>query len=305
MVAPAVLWSHAGMPLHRYALLLLLLAGATLVTADPEPPTDTVRWALVDGPPFHVDPPDGPARSVEALGDGVTDRLIARLAGELPQLRHELLPMSRRQLWARMQAGESLCYADAIVTPERLRFAYMSLATVGSPMVLAVRQGSLPPRPQGYRLAELLARPGWKGAFEAQRSYGPAIDALVRDARAPVMPLPRGPQVLRMLEAGRMDYLVEYPKVLQYALERLQPAPALDFHVLADEAEPAPAAVACTRNAWGLRVIQAMDGAIRRASARPDASAAHRRWLPPSVAAAQAARMERFYRERAGYSDIR
>ncbi|MBN8504154.1 MAG: hypothetical protein J0L58_06745 [Burkholderiales bacterium] len=261
---------------HCALFALLLLATSALATAD------TVRWAVVDGPPFHVDPPGGPARSVDALGDGVTDRLIARLASELPQWRHELLPMSRRQLWARIASGEALCYADAIVTPERLKMTYMSLATVGTPMVLAVRKGSLPPRKEGYRLAELLARSDLRGAFEAQRSYGLEIDGLVRDARAPVMPLPQGPQVLRMLEAGRMDYLVEYPKVLQYAQERMQPAPALDFHALRDIAEPAPAAVACTRTAWGLRAIRAIDGAIRRASARPDATAAHRRWLPPS-----------------------
>jgi uncharacterized protein (TIGR02285 family) len=297
----------AAMLFCRCALVLLLLVVAPAAHSDTDtaPHTDTIRWAIVDGPPFHVDPPGGPARRVEALGDGVTDRLIARLAGELPHLHHELLPMSRRQLWARMEDGEPLCYADAIVTPARLKLAYMSLATVGTPLVLAVRQGSLPLRQEGYRLAELLARPGWKGAFEAQRSYGGVIDALVRDARAPVMPLPRGPQVLRMLEAGRMDYLVEYPKVLQYSLEHLQPAPALDFHALTDIAEPTPAAVACTRNAWGLRVIRAIDGAIRRASSHPDATAAHRRWLPPKVAADQSARMARFYRERATFSDIR
>ena len=290
-------------PFNLLACLCLYLwlgIGAAPLQAAPE----SILWAISDGPPYHIDPPGGPARSIETLGEGVTDRLIARLAEALPQFQHKVAHLSRLQLWGRMKRGDPVCYADAFLTPERLKVAYFSHVTVSVPLVLVARRGTLPLMPEGYALKEVLARADVRGAFEAQRSYGAALDVLIREAKAPMLPLPTTPQVLRMLEAGRMDFLVEYPMALQHYLEHLSPAPALEFHSLRDARDTPPAGVACTRTGWGLKVITAVDRAIRKLSARADAAEPLLRWLPEAVRREQLERIQRFYRERAGQSHI-
>ncbi|MFO1251713.1 MAG: hypothetical protein U1E77_11410 [Inhella sp.] len=277
--------------LRRYLLILLLLFVSPVQA-------ETIAWAVADGPPFHL--PGSvpkPARPVE-LGEGVNDLLIAYLAEELPGFHHRLEHLSRPKMWRLMQAGEPICYVDAFKTPERLGFAYFSAVTVGVPQVLATRAGT--PGLEGEQvLKELLQRKDLRGVFEMGRSYGAHLDPMLEAAKVSRQPLPSSPQVLRMLEAGRMDYLVEYPMALQYYVERLSPAPELAFFDLFEERDPPPAYVACTRSAWGKGVIEAVDGAIRRLAVRPESRRAFLRWLPADVRQAHGARIERFYRERA------
>lgn len=284
------------MPFWRFVFcfgLLLPLAQA-----------ETIVWAVADGPPYHL--PGSvpkPSRPVE-LGEGVNDLLIAYLAEELPGFHHRLAHLSRPQMWRRMQAGEPICYVDAFKTPERLRFAYFSVVTAPVPQVVVTRADQAGLAGQELALKDLLQRKDLRGVFEIGRSYGAHIDPMLDAARVSRQPLPSSPQLLRMLEAGRMDYLVEYPMALQHYRERLVPAPALRFFDLREEREPPPAYVACTRSAWGRTVIEAVDGAIRRLAVRPESRRALLRWLPQEVREMLGARIERFYRERAGLRDV-
>jgi len=265
---------------------------------------ETIAWAVADGPPFHLPGTvPKPTRPVE-LGEGVNDLLIAYLAEELPGFHHRLEHLSRPKMWRLMQAGEPICYVDAFKTPERLGFAYFSAVTVGMPQVLVTRAGTDGLAGPELALKDLLPRKDLRGVFEMGRSYGAHLDPMLEAARVSRQPLPSSPQLLRMLEAGRMDYLVEYPMALQFYLERMSPVPELQFYDLLEEREPPPAYVACTRSAWGKTVIEAVDAAIRRLALRPESRRALLRWLPAEVRQTHAARIERYYRERALQPDL-
>ncbi|MBB5206129.1 uncharacterized protein (TIGR02285 family) [Inhella inkyongensis] len=288
------------------AVGVLTLAGwlaAGALRAD-ETEGAEIRWAIVDGPPYHNDGPKGVARSVDELGDGLTDRLIAGIAAQLPQWRHVLVPTGRSRMWREIQAGRPLCYADAFKTPERLRWAYFTLATAPVPQMLAAREGLLPAGE--VSLQALLKQTDLTAVFERDRSYGPVLDPMIRSAGSQVRigSLPSTPQLLRMLEAGRMDYLVEYPLALHYLAQRLQPAPRISYHALAEERQPLPSYIACTRSPWGRKAIEALDQAMRRWAAQPAAAATLLRSLPAEVARTDGARIEAFYRERAQRSVI-
>jgi uncharacterized protein (TIGR02285 family) len=283
-----------------FTALCLALAGPLRAQA----PEERIVWVVADGPPYHVSGAAGPALRIEDLGQGSNDRLMAELARELPQFRHEILHISRSRLWKDMRAGEPRCYSDAFKTPERLAFAHFSSVAPSLPMVVVTRPGTLRASPEGVSLHELLSRAALRPLFEAGRSYGPLMDAQIKAAGAARAGLPSSPQVLHMLLAGRMDYLIEYPMVLEHYRSQLKPAPVFDYHALLEERDPQPTHVACTRGPWGLKVIEAVDAAVRRLALRPETRKLMTPWLPDEVAQSAAPVIERFYRERAGRSDI-
>lgn len=295
-------WLGYAVPVPRpFRKLLSVL----LLAAAPAGWALDVRWALVDGPPYHMKTALGPSAGLKDLGDGLMDQLIQGVAGQAPELHHQFVPMSRSRLWRAMQAGEPLCYPNAFRTPERLRFAHFTVVMPPTPQILVTRKGQLPDTPE-VSLATVLARTDLSGAFEVDRSYGTHLDALIRQAGPHVraLTLPESPQLLRMLEAGRMDYLVEYPPAILYMQEHLQPRPELAFHAITEERDAQATYIACTRSAWGLKVTQALDQAIRRWSATPKAAQFLLRWQPPGIAQREAARVEGFYRERALSSQV-
>lgn len=296
-----------GMLRRLLALLLLLLLLLGLASAHAE--GAQIDWALVDGPPYHLRgvSGDGPARSVEELGDGITDRLVAQLAQALPQYRHRLVWLSRQAMWRQIRAGQPLCYPDAFRSEERRRVAWFSEVSPGVPQVLLLRPG-LHKGATRLSLQSLLQDARLHGMFEKQRSYGPRLDPLLAipgEGRAQQwQAMPNGPQLLRMLEHGRMDYLIEFATAVQHHREQLQPPPQFGLARITEEEVPPPTAVACTRSDWGRAVIVDIDAAIRRISAQSEGGAALLRWLPPELRRSEAARIERYYRERAGRSAI-
>lgn len=288
-----------------------LLVGAALLApvlpSYAEAPV--IDWALVDGPPYHLRraAQQGPPRSVDELGDGISDRLVAQLAQALPQYRHRLHWLSRQAMWRQIRAGQSLCYPDAFRTEERLRVAWFSEVSPGVPQVLLLRPG-LHEGAIRLSLQSLLQDGSLRGVFEKQRSYGPRLDPLLADhgdgTALQWQTLPNGPQLLRMLERGRMDYLIEFATAVQHHREQLQPPPHFGLARIAEDETPPPSAVACTRNDWGRAVIVDIDAAIRRISLHSEGGAALLRWLPPELRRSEAARIERYYRERAARSAI-
>lgn len=264
-----------------------------------------VVWAIVDGAPYHLDGAGGPAKTADELGQGITDHLIRGLVARMPRFQHRLLYTSRSRMWKEIAGGQLLCYADAVKTPQRLGWAHFTVVTPPMRQLLVTRAGTLRGTEE-QQLAQVLADVSLRGVFVPDRSYGLAMDDLIAAAGAHVrrMAVPASPQLLRMLEAGRMDYVVEYPPAIQHWLERLQPRPALDFHLLAEDRNSAPGHVACTRGAWGLEVIKAVDQAMRDWAQQPEVSQALQRWIPAEILRQELPAIQRFYSERAQRVDL-
>jgi uncharacterized protein (TIGR02285 family) len=276
------------MPRPLAALLLALLMGLWLTLPARAQPTLT--WALVDGPPAHE---HLGARSIAELGGGLQDQRLRLLSAALPQFRHKVQLMSLSQLWRDMRAGRPVCYADAFKTAERLAWAHFVELAPSPRLVLAARPGRLPPGAE-LSLRELLARKDLRGAFEMERSYGELIDRLLAEHGQTRLPLPSDPRLLRMLEQGRMDYVLEYPSALG-SDKALQ---SVDLRLVLEDRNPAPTQLACTR-ALGLELMRSLDAAARRLAQQEAWAQLHLQVYPAGAREALRPQLEQYFRERA------
>lgn len=271
-------------------LLRLLLSVSALLLALPAAGAQPVIvWVMVDGPPEHQRPE---ARNLSELGRGPQDETLRLLGQALPGIEHRVQSMSLEQLWRDMRLGRPVCFADAFKTAERLAVAHF-VELGPSPRVLVLAQpGRLPPGEE-VSLRELLAAGKLRGAFERQRSYGAKLDALLDEFEQPRRLLPSDHRLLRMLEHGRMDFVLETPNGW---LQRVDAQ--LDTRLVLEGRQPPPVHVACSR-AMDLQVVRAIDGAVRQL-------AQQERWLrlsllayPPSQRELMRPYIEQYLRQRA------
>lgn len=272
------------------SLLAALLIGLLLLV--PAWAQVTLTWAMVDGPPAHE---RHDARTMAELGNGLLDGRLRLLSAALPQFRHRVQAMSLGQLWRDMRAGHAVCYPDAFKTPERLRWAHFVELAPSPRLMLAARPGRLPAGAE-LSLRELLVRGELRGAFEMERSYGEVIDRLLVEHGQTRLPLPSDARLVRMLEQGRMDYVLEYPAALSSG--GAAAGLGVDLRLVLEDRNPAPAQLACTR-ALGLDVMRTLDAAVRRLSQQENWVQMHLQTYPASARDAVRAQLEQYFRERA------
>lgn len=274
--------------------LLLRLLPALLTSMVLSAGAQTVvTWVAVDGMPYHerLD-----VQRIEELGRGQFDERLRQLAAALPQYRHRVQSMSRAKLWRDMRGGVPLCYADAFKTPERLGFAHFVELAPSPRLVVAAAPGRLPPGAE-LSLRELLQRPELRGAFELERSYGELIDRLLQSHGQTRRPLPGDARLLRMLEQGRMDYVLEYPTAL-LGYERKGADTSLDMRLIAEDRQPAPTQVACSHTV-DKDFLRALDAAVRRLAVQEAWLSLQLRVYPATMREAVRPQVEQYFRERA------
>ncbi len=271
-------------------LLLLLLSVSALLLAWPAAGAQPVIvWALVEGPPEHLRPE---ARRLSELGQGPQDETLRLLGQALPGIEHRVQHMPLEQVWRDMRLGRPVCFADAFKTAERLAVAHFVELGPSARMLVLAQPGRLPPGEE-VSLRELLAAGKLRGAFERQRSYGAPLDALLDEFQQPRQLLPSDERLLRMLEHGRMDYVLETPNGW---LQRVDAQ--LDTRLVLEGRQPPPVHVACSRT-MNLQLVRAIDGAVRQLGQQE-------RWLrlkllayPPSQREAMRPQIEQYLRQRA------
>ncbi|UDF36727.1 UNVERIFIED_ORG: hypothetical protein LHJ69_06555 [Shinella sp. XGS7] len=284
--------------------LLSLLGGSSLggfvsiLSAQPAP---VLTWVLVDWPPLFLIDPARPPRGPAELGDGVVDRAMAELIARLPGFLHRFELMSRVRLQralADQDAAEGLCYPALLRTPEReQRYVLLPWALLPPP-VLALRAGlELPGPPERpASLAELQAQTEWRGALEANRSYGGQLDR----ALAGLRPLPRESvsqpgQLCRLVARGRYDYTLEYPLTLEHLRRSGQLGGELRVRSLVEAQEWPVVHIACPRSPGGRAAAQAIGRAVAEAARGPALRSAMLAWLPQALQVQARPRVSAFY----------
>jgi len=106
-------------------------------------------------------------------------------------------------------------------------------------------------------------------------------------------------QVLDMLRAGRMDYTLEYPAVVNDYLQRVGEPGALVVLPLTEGFTTQLATVSCSRTPEGRRYIEAIDAAVRKLAAEPDREAWVKAWRGSRQTATDARRLNAYMDERA------
>jgi uncharacterized protein (TIGR02285 family) len=250
--------------------------------------TPHITWLVVDWPPYMILKNGAAPKTAEDLGQGVIDQSMAAVIRQMPGYTHEFELLSLQRIWKHFEEGNSFCYAAAYKTPEREKWAYFLPSIPVQPMgVVVPRHRKWFPTDEtgSVSLAALLRTQSLKGRLEATRSYGPVVDQLL--SQSPNV-LPRDlvakmGSLLRPLAHGRFDYTLEYPIVVEYALQQAPFKDELEVLGLSEASEMPTAYIACTRNPWGKQVTLDVDNAIRKASASKEIRKIYDPWLPKAT----------------------
>lgn len=296
-------------------LRLAALAAALLLAAAPAraaAPAGTIRWVVQHLPPHFSFMLGQPPRRVEELGLGEVEGFMRVLLARMPEYRHEFVEAGTGRFETLSRSGETMCSLLHVFTPARLEWLYFSDAyptLLSREIHVIVRRDRLaalttaPASAPGARLAlaELLQRPELRPLLARDRAFGPQIDKLLAQHAVPRLTV--GAQLSRrlldMLRAGRMDYTLEYPVVVQDYLHGVGDPGALVALPVAEGVSATHGSVACSRTPEGRRQIEAIDAAVRALARDPARETWVRAWRGQPLAPADMKRLNTYMDERA------
>jgi uncharacterized protein (TIGR02285 family) len=260
--------------------VLLGSMGCVNLAAASQDATDSIVWAALDFPPFQI-------LGGEFRGSGSFDGLRELLVSQMPDYRHEVMGMTFARREEELRQGQLLCTPGMFRTPAReglLMFSQPALIHLDNRLVFlasgADRFGSGP-----IDLAALLARTELVGGVISERSFAPNIDQLLQKlggqgnlVKRPV----RAAQMLEMLVNGEIDYTILFPHEAAYLGRQLGVGESLVVRPIAGTPPYILTHVACTRGAWGERVIRRIDGILEKSRAMPHYRRLSERWYGES-----------------------
>jgi uncharacterized protein (TIGR02285 family) len=286
----------------RSLLLALLIAPALLFAAPAATAEEkSIVWAMNDFPPNFIFPDGKLPTTAAELGQGYGDRSMANIIARLPQYQHQFLQANVPRIMAQMEHGLNLCFASVNKTPSREKFAYFTPIFLHPPMGLVILHdrpstSALQKGPQS--LATILKEhKDFQGYVESGRSYNPDIDSLISQGNSGLQKItvPNTGHLLRMLDAGRMDYTLEYPMMVEYQSKKMIVKNKLSVIPLVEAPEWIASYVACTRNPWGQERIHDIEAAIRDAARSQAFRDSLTQWIPPEYLAENRAKLKGFY----------
>ena len=287
-----------------YGFLRRLCSAIVLILATTWPACaqeNTVTWGVVDWAPTFILKNGKTPTKPEDLGNGLIDRVTASLAARMPAYHHVFLQANLQRIFAEIAVGNHICYAGAFKTPEREKIAYFSPSILTSTVALIVREDriqKLQLQGASTSLKHLIEeRTDLSGYIESGRSFSPMIDQVLQSGgkNQRRITVPRTGHLLQLLDAGRMDYTIDYPYVVEYQSRLGQFKNSLLAIGLDDAPAVATAYVACPRTAWGKDVMLHIDAALRDAAHDTTFRHAATDWLPEAFVKLHRAEFESFY----------
>jgi len=255
--------------LLRCMLLTLLLSTAV----QPAQAEDKILWLKTEWPPVFM-----PNR--QGFGDAALAWLIARLP---PGYTHEMRALPLPRLLRLMEDPQlTICTSNLLRTPEREKQFLISRDIMRMPALgLVVRSADakdFQPLLDAKGMVEfrrLLQQAALDGAVNQNRSYGAVLDGLLRDTLpdAPVTRLPKTSNMVSMLAAKRLDWLLLYPFEAIWQTRQEQTAPVLSVLPIAEIPTVNLGGVTCNRTPVAARLVPAIDAIL---AAHPDEP-----WLQP------------------------
>ncbi|MBH9578312.1 hypothetical protein [Inhella proteolytica] len=286
----------------------LLLCAAAWLVLRPALAAETIRWVVHDMPPVFSLPGGHTPKRASEFGHGELDGLQRLLVARLPQFQHEFVVAVPTRFEALVRQGEPICSLLPRRTPERLSWLYFTPThpPLNSRAVHLVTRAELLPRLNALgtplSLARVLQEAGLQGVLTRDRSFGPRIDQLLQTQGQALLQGAlawRGQNLLSMLQAGRMDYTLEHPVLVDEYLRQQGSGVALVKLPLLEAQAISQATVACARNPAGRRHIEAIDAVIRALARAPDRSAWLKEWLGELPEPGDRERIDRFMDARA------
>lgn len=259
------------------ALTATLVSPGALAAQDgASDPIGKIVWAVLDFPPFQI-------LGGEFRETGSFDGLLSLLEREIRKVEHEVIPMTFARREEELRQGELLCTPGMFRTPVRERYLVFSkpaLIHLDNRLVFLSRNAARFPAGAPVDLEALLTTRKLVGGIIAGRSYAPNIDALIRRNDGPNLltrPL-KASQMVELLLSGDIDYTILFPHEAAYVERQLGREGLLTNRRIAGTPPYILTHVACTRSAWGERVIARVDRVLRDQRRNPEYRALSERW---------------------------
>ena len=290
----------------RIAALLGLLASG-LAQADPAP-QESITWLVMDMPPFFSFAGGKAPTRVDELQNGEIDGLQRLLIQHMPSnVKHVFEEAGLQRFEAQARGGEAICSMFHMRTPERMQWLYFThlLPPLDSrELHVVVRRDQLErfkANGTALELTQLLQRSDLVGLLPRDRSFGTRINGLLAaagDKAPPTVVRGANMHLLPMLRAGRMDYTLEYPLVVDAYLRDNPQGPDLALLPFMEGQSTRLATVACGRSPAGRRAMELIDAAERSLAQDPKLDTLIREWRG-SLSDVDRQRLKRYFDERA------
>lgn len=184
---------------------------------------DTLTWLLRDMPPVTIF--SGPDE-----GKGAIDQLLPLLTARMPEYEHQLMRVNRARGMQMFREASFACDPTLLWTPERAKIITFSIPTyaVRSNGLIIQRHGSEKFAPfmdgKSIDLTALLESKSIRLGIVAERSYGPAIDPILKSVPKDELNLHYGNDaigsLLQMERMGRLDALISYWPEARYQAQQ-------------------------------------------------------------------------------------
>ena len=244
-------------------------AWATSAGAQQESPIGRIVWASIDFPPFQI--VDGPDQGSGSF-DGMRDLLIR----ELRDVEHGIAPMGFVEREEAFKAGRLLCSPGMFRTPTRERylvFSKPSLIHLDNRLIFAKRNDNRFPAGSPVDLEKVFNDRWLVGGVIAGRSFAPNIDALIRRyGGSPHVQMRslKPSQVIDLLLKGKIDYTIMFSHEADFLERQAGKEGMLSNRQIAGTPPYILTQVACTRGAWGEKVVARVNRVIREQRNRPE-----------------------------------
>lgn len=229
---------------------------------------ESILWTVGNHPPRVM--VDGPG---SLTGQGGIQHHI--LETGLKAYIHEHVTMDWFQFETAIKENRNICSSFVFKTSLREKLAHYSLPWhIDLPHRIIMRMDNFKKlgMPRKISLVQLIHDHKLFGAIEKARSFS-TLDEIINNASQAhnlEIVAARPTQLMAMLNAGRIDFTVEYPHLAAY----MQGMAGHDINNIAfieiEEAfEYAYTYVACTKNAWGQKVVKEVNDVIRQERSKP------------------------------------
>jgi uncharacterized protein (TIGR02285 family) len=258
---------HRSLPYSRPGLRLLLLLLILFGVPRTGLAKDTLIWLLRDLPPLTI--ASGPQQ-----GQGAIDRLMPLLIARMPEYNHQLLHVNRARGMQMLLEQSFTCDPTLLWTAERAKnilFSIPTYAVISNGMIIRredaerfspfIKDGQID-------LQALLTSKTIKLGVVAERSYGPAIDAIVHNAPADELSLHYGNDavgsLLQMQRLGRVQALISYwPEARFQAQQQNIDAGELAFYTIKGTSKYQFAHVGCSNTPQGRQAMEIINREMR------------------------------------------
>jgi len=257
----------------------LLFLAVLLITPAGTMAEEVIYWQNIHWPPFKI------LRGADA-GQGRYDLLVKLFQQNLPQYKHIDIEMNWARFWTDVKAGKHYLNPMAIKTEERSGYTEFSkVMTFALPLRIIMKKTLIGKmgNPETIALADFIRNPELRGVIEEKRSYSKKIDQILNKS-VPIANFDRRPmeaeRILTMLLHDRIDYMLEYPFVVNYMIKASVPDKAVSLGSLQIEELPpyVTAHVAAPKNAWGKAVIKDVNRVIDHLKTTPRYLEIHKLW---------------------------